>query len=394
MSKCYQFARKAARDLYKTWTLHYLYPSRYRRFAKRPAQEKKAVFLQVKSPQLADNFMPIMEKMEEEGGWIIKIHCLGEGVSSHKAVRENCLKALEDIADAKYIFVNDSSYFTGCLPLRTETKLIQLWHACGAFKKFGYSSAENSFGGGIADLERFPLHHGYSAVTVSSPEVVWAYAQAFHMEQEREKILPVGIPRTDCFFRQESYRRAYEKLYQILPDCFGKKIILYAPTFRGKVARAAAPDVLDFEQLHGALGEDYIILCKYHPLVKRRPIMPDTCAGYVTDVTEQMDIASLLMVSDICISDYSSLIFEYSLMERPMIFLAYDLEEYYDDRGFYYPYEEMTPGPIVKTTEEVIQRLQHLEEWFDADQVCRFRDKFMSACDGHATERLLEALKT
>lgn len=122
--------------------------------------------------------------------------------------------------------------------------------------------------------------------------------------------------------------------------------------------------------------------------------MPDTCAGYVTDVTEQMDIASLLMVSDICISDYSSLIFEYSLMERPMIFLAYDLEEYYDDRGFYYPYEEMTPGPIVKTTEEVIQRLQHLEEWFDADQVCRFRDKFMSACDGHATERLLEALKT
>ena len=55
---------------------------------------------------------------------------------------------------------------------------------------------------------------------------------------------------------------------------------------------------------------------------------------------------------------------------------------------------QMTPGPIVKTTEEVIQRLQHLEEWFDADQVCRFRDKFMSACDGHATERLLEALKT
>ena len=80
-------------------------------------------------------------------------------------------------------------------------------------------------------------------------------------------------------------------------------------------------------------------------------------------------------------------------MERPMIFLAYDLEEYYDDRGFYYPYEEMMPGPIVKTTEEVIQRLLHLEEWFDPDRVCQFRNKFMSACDGHVTERLLEVLK-
>ena len=114
----------------------------------------------------------------------------------------------------------------------------------------------------------------------------------------------------------------------------------------------------------------------------------------MTDVTDKMDIASLLMVSDICISDYSSLVFEYSLMERPMIFLAYDLEEYYDDRGFYYPYEEMMPGPIVKTTEEVIERLQHLEDWFDRKLVCRFRDKFMSACDGHATERLLEVLES
>ena len=338
--------------------------------------------------------MPIIEKLEEEGGWTIKTHRLGEGVASHKSVRENCLQALEDLADAKYIFVNDSSYLTGCLPLRPETKLIQLWHACGAFKKFGYSSAENSFGGGIADLERFPLHRNYWVVTVSSPEVVWAYAQAFHMEQEREKILPVGITRTDFFFRQENYRRAYEKLYQILPDCFGKKLVLYAPTFRGKVAQATAPDVLDFEKLHGALGEDFIILCKYHPFVKKRPIMPHTCAGYVTDVTDKMDIASLLMVSDICISDYSSLVFEYSLMERPMIFLAYDLEEYYDDRGFYYPYEEMMPGPIVKTTEEVIERLQHLEDWFDRKLVCRFRDKFMSACDGHATERLLEVLES
>ena len=99
------------------------------------------------------------------------------------------------------------------------------------------------------------------------------------------------------------------------------------------------------------------------------------------------------MVSDVCISDYSSLVFEYSLFERPMIFLAPDLEEYYDWRGFYYFYQEMTPGPVVKSTEEVIRCLQELEKGFDRQRVRAFRERFMSSCDGHATERLIQLIE-
>ena len=140
------------------------------------------------------------------------------------------------------------------------------------------------------------------------------------------------------------------------------------------------------------LGDGWIFLCKHHPFVKKRPQIPEGCKGYARDVTEEMEIEELLMVSDVCISDYSSLIFEYSLFERPMIFLAYDLEDYYDWRGFYYPYEEMTPGPVVRTTGEVIDYLAHLEERFDRQKVADFREKFMSACDGHATERILDTV--
>ena len=170
-------------------------------------------------------------------------------------------------------------------------------------------------------------------------------------------------------------------------------MILYAPTFRGKVADAQSPEVLDFRKMREALGEDYLFLCKHHPFVKKRPQIPEECRGYALDVTDRMSIEDLLMVSDVCISDYSSLVFEYSLFERPMIFLAPDLEEYYDWRGFYYSYQEMTPGPVVKSTEEVIRCLQELEKGFDRQRVRAFRERFMSACDGHATERLIQLIE-
>ena len=104
-------------------------------------------------------------------------------------------------------------------------------------------------------------------------------------------------------------------------------------------------------------------------------------------------IEELLCVSDLCISDYSSLVFEYSLFERPMLFFAYDFEEYGEWRGFYYDYHELTPGPVVHTTQEIVDYVLHLKERFDRKQVADFKEKFMSACDGHATERLLEMIK-
>ena len=144
--------------------------------------------------------------------------------------------------------------------------------------------------------------------------------------------------------------------------------------------------------MHEALGEEYVLVFKHHPFVKNRPVVPESLKDFAIDLTADMTIEELLMVSDVCISDYSSLVFEYSLFERPMLFFAYDLEEYYDWRGFYYDYAEMTPGPTCKTTEEMIDYIKNLDTRFDRQKVVDFKNKFMSACDGHATERILELL--
>ncbi len=393
-----QTARMAARNAYKTWTLKALYPNAYRKAAAAaPINPKKVVFLEVREKKLTDSFRQVYEALEKRGGYELVTVCLEEGTTNRKKVRSNCVAAAKELADASWIFVNDSCYFLSSLSLRPQTKVIQLWHACGAFKRFGYSLGGRKFGASEKELNRFPVHRNFTYVTVSSPEVVWAYAEAFRMDEKR--IVPTGISRTDIFYDDRKIAEAQSKVRTLLEKKgagevpSSKKILLYAPTFRGRVADAVSPDVLDFEKLHKALGDDWIFVCKHHPFVKKRPQIREACRTYTFDVTEDLSIEELLMVSDVCISDYSSLVFEYALFERPMLFLAYDLEDYGDWRGFYYPFEEMTPGPVVRTTEEVIDYLQHLDERFDKKQVQVFRQRFMSSCDGHATERILALME-
>ena len=109
-------------------------------------------------------------------------------------------------------------------------------------------------------------------------------------------------------------------------------------------------------------------------------------------MTDTLPIEELLMVSHVCISDYSSLVFEYSLLERPVLFYAPDLEQYQDWRGFYYPYEEMTPGPVITGQEELGRCLGRVDAWSGRERIRDFRRKFMEACDGKAARRIADCL--
>ena len=157
--------------------------------------------------------------------------------------------------------------------------------------------------------------------------------------------------------------------------------------------RSVTPEYPDLEAMKAALGEEYILLIKHHPLVANRPEVPSAVQDFVFDVSDAVSIEDLICHSDMCISDYSSLVFEYSLRERPMIFYAPDKETYEDWNGFYYPYEEMTPGPVVSNTNDLIGAIKKLEKEFNPSEVIAFREKFMSACDGKATERIISYLQ-
>jgi CDP-ribitol ribitolphosphotransferase len=353
-------------------------------------QEDKIVFIEPHFAQMSNSYQEIYEKLVREYSYDIRCHFLQNTNPYTMAYKKRCIRMIQDIATAKYIFLDDACHVTSCLPMREETIVTQLWHGCGAFKKFGFSVAELIFGETREQMLKYPAYKNQTYITVSSPEVTWAYQEAMNTEQFGGTVCPVGVSRTDIFFNRAFREKASEKFYRLFPAAIGKKVILYAPTFRGRVADAKAPDCLDIELLQEKLASDYVLVCKHHPFVKNLPKIPQSCESFAIDLTEQMEIEELLCVSAVCISDYSSLIFEYSLFEKPMIFYAYDLEEYFDWRGFYYDYNELTPGPVFKTNNEIVEYILNLKEKFNKNEVIDFRKKFMSACDGHATERILE----
>ena len=366
-----------------------VFPLGYKHYIKgKKIKRKKAVFVEVRFDEITDSFRLVYDRMKADG---FDVHeQFIENIKPGKwGYIKRCLRMLEDISDAHYVFLNDACNVTSCIPLRKGTKIYQLWHACGAFKKFGMSTAELIFGDNRKSLEKYPNYGNLSYVTVSSPEVIWAYEEAMNLKDTKTQVVATGVSRTDVFYDQHFIEQSKAAVYSVCPAAENKKIILYAPTFRGRVAKAESPDCLDIPAMKRALGDEYVLLIKHHPFVKQPPVVPEDCADFAMDVTKSLEIDQLLCASDVCVSDYSSLIFEYSLFERPMIFFAYDLDDYFDWRGFYYNYDELTPGPVVKETEEIIDYIRHLDARFDQAQVQAFKEKFMSSCDGHATDRIM-----
>lgn len=386
--------RGTAREEYKNLTLKKLYPERYLAACRKDVVPGRVVFLEIRKTQMTDNFRVISFLLsKEKDRWSQELVSICEGMADPVTVMRRCLAAIPKLATAQFIFVNESSYFLSSLPIRKETTVIQTWHACGAFKKFGYSTLGKGFGTTREDLERYPVHKNFDYVTVSSPEVIWAYAEAFHMEDRPEAFLPIGVSRTDIFFRRKYRARAKERLLKEVPETAGKTVVLYAPTFRGKVAEAVSPDELDLSEMKRELGSDVFLLVNHHPFVKKRPKISAENRDFAADVTGKLPVEELLCCADVLITDYSSIIFEYSLFEKPIIFFAYDLHDYRDERGFYYSSTEMMPGPLCMTTSEVIQGIKDAQKDFDLKKVRDFKYRFMSACDGHATERLIGLMK-
>ncbi len=368
------------------FTILYLYPFIYKRYSKNPPERDKVIFIESRLSCLSNSFSMIYDTLGRETDYRLNIHYLRKTFVSDIEYIKNCCELIKDMATAKYVFMDEATHIFAKIKLRNETQLVQLWHGCGAFKKFGYSVTDGKFGASQRAKTRYPVHTNYTLATVSSQEVIPHFEEAMNLK-DKGIVSATGVSRTDIFFDDDFIEASRSRLLGLLPDAKDKKIILYAPTFRGNVENALAPDALDVNKMAEKLSEDYILIIKQHPLVKNKPVVHE---GFVYDFSDKMSVDEILCVSDICISDYSSLIFEYSLFGRPMIFFAYDLEDYFDSRGFYYDYGELTPGPVFKDTDKLTEYILKLEEGFDKNAVTAFRDKFMSACDGKATERIID----
>jgi CDP-ribitol ribitolphosphotransferase len=165
--------------------------------------------------------------------------------------------------------------------------------------------------------------------------------------------------------------------------------ILYAPTFRGADLKGAgAPELLDIAALFRALGDQYRLILRLHPFVKSAMRIPEEARDFVVDASREPDVNEVMLAADILVTDYSSIIFEYALLNRPMAFLAPDLAAYERERGFFFDYRSGVPGPVVQTTEQLLTWIN--AKAFDLPRVAKFAAESFDVMDGHATERLVE----
>jgi CDP-ribitol ribitolphosphotransferase len=294
------------------------------------------------------------------------------------------------LATSRLFVVDDYFFPIYAIRPRRGSTIVQVWHASGAFKKFGYSLAGKTFGADAAVLRLVRIHANYDLCLVSSKSVIRHYAEAFGLPPDRFSS-EIGVPRTDALLDANWRARAAADVrarYRLEP---GRRVILYAPTFRGeRTTEARFADDLDLRLLARELGTDHVLLLRLHPFVRARADLDPELAGFVVDASDHPDIHPLMMASDVLITDYSSAIFEYSLLERPMAFFAPDYAAYERERGFYVDYATDLPGPVFETTAELAAWLRTGR--FDLDRVRRFRTASFDVADGHASERFVERI--
>ncbi len=311
----------------------------------------------------------LVEKVKKEGSFrVLEIyHDYGKCGAISSLLYS--MRFMSYYAEAGTLVICDNFLPAASCRKKRETRVVQLWHACGCYKKFGYDAVDDVPVG----------YHGHvfrntDLVTVSGKAARQPFSSAMRLDISR--VRAAGVSRTDLYFSrewQESCRKEFGRLY---PQAEGRKKVLWAPTFRGNAAAPSCPD-LDPDRLQQELGEDYFLLTRLHPHM-RHGLKP-------YPLTSEELYPSI----DLLIADYSSLIYEYLLFEKPIVLYVPDLREYEGKRGFYMDIREI-PGLIVTDRDHlagtVREALAGGEE--RKEEIRRFLKKYMGACDGGSTDRI------
>lgn len=320
-----------------------------------------------------------------------KVVCLKSDRRIKRSVKEK-IRLIKMISVSKYILLDDFSASIACMVPRKNQQVVQLWHGPGAFKKIGFSRGDKKRN----IFSKYGDHRNYTKAIVTADDIVDCYKEGFGMKN-KGKVKATGFPRTDCFFDKDYIEKKQNYFYEQYPELKNKKVVLFAPTYRGENLKVADYDFskLDLDKIYDALGSEYAFVFKWHPAIynnMERDILENydftKYKDFYYDLSKYRDINDLLLISDILITDYSSVIFDYVLLDKPVIYFTYDLDEYESERGLYFPFKDYVYGSVVKDCSSLIKAIK-LEK-MEKKKRKEFINKFMVACDGNSTKKTYE----
>ncbi|MBU8789984.1 CDP-glycerol glycerophosphotransferase family protein [Oceanobacillus caeni] len=306
-------------------------------------------------------------------------------------IKRFSLKWLLKMGTAKYWVIN--ARLPLWIPKPLNTVYLQTWHGT-PLKKLGIDIDDVKMPG--TDTEKYRKNFLYEAgkwdyLISPNPYSTEIFKRAFGFNKQ---VIESGYPRND-FLIHSNNTETISKIKERNQLPLDKKVILYAPTWRDNEYFSKGKYKfnlkMDLEKMRKELGNEYIIILRLHYLVAENLDLTDY-DNFVYDFSSYEDIRELYVISDILITDYSSVFFDYANLKRPMIFFVYDIENYRDSlRGFYFDFEEKAPGALVKTTEEILGEIKGIKEHgYQISKVTEeFYHRFCNLEDGKACERVV-----
>lgn len=362
-----------AKEQMKMLLQHTYLPLVYKRAARGSIQKGLVIFADSHSDRLPFSMKKIYAEVKALGRYDIKVRCR----DFTKMPKSELTRWLSDFmklyAVAEYVFICDNFLPVSSCQKRSETTVVQLWHSGGLLKKSGYDQPYS-----VPEYYKGNVFANYDLLTVSAPCCVPVFTRM--MRQPEGVVQATGISRSDMYYNKSFLKNCEREFYEEYPEALGKKIVLYAPTFRGS---AAEPEMIGEDAVDAAFeGQDeFFLVKKLHPHYER------FCGSKSCDIPTER----LLPVADLMITDFSSVLFDYSIFEKPFVIFAPDYEEYVSKVGFYADVNKF-PTTVVKDGGGLIAAVRH--ELFERQrqELSEFKKFHMGCCDGRATKRIMKTI--
>lgn len=369
---------------------YFIYALMFNIFSIFPLKSNKIVFLSPHNENFNDSLGAVMEEIIRRDEFRIILISGTDLKFKRSDIFESIGKALSfftvkayHLATAKFVFMNDNFMPMGKLHFKANAVVTQLWHAEGAFKKFGLDIEQSE---DVRALEKAG-NSKLTYVVCSSEDVAPIYAKAFGVSDY--KVLPLGSARADYFSKPINIDRLRADFDRKYPQCKGKKLALYAPTFRDN--RADDLRILenfDVTAFNDRFGDEYALLIRLHPQVHSVSSIP---SGAV-DMCGYENTLELMRLCDFLITDYSSICMDFAIQDKPVYFYAFDLDRYERDRAFYYDYESYVPGPVAKDFQTLLNLINSTVS--ETYRMRRYDFNFANfgTPDGNAAKRIVDKI--
>ena len=337
------------------------------------------------------DFELLSQEIERDGEYryVILAHKLQPGLKNKVKYIFHMFKQMYHIATSKVVILDTYCIVVSLLKHKKNLIVIQMWHAMGALKKFGYSVVEtvtstSALGKQMTSEEKkelsttMKMHKGYDYIFASSEVCVPYFAEAFGYQKESMIVMP--LPVVDILTDKEYIENKKQNIIKKYPILKDRKNIVYVPTFRRAEKEEKIQELID--------NVDYT---KYNLIIKPHPLTKLEKHDERVIWDSYFSSRDMLMIADYIISDYSAIIYEASLLTKPLYFYTYDYDDYVEMRNFYTDFKKELPGLISEDSKVILKAIE--KEEYSLDRVKQFSQKYINQTGDKVCKRILLFLK-